>query len=86
MDKTDGWIKASERLPSKHLQDVIVYRYRRGGKASIEHSIYFKGKVLEGFGNVADEEGFLNDVIYWQPIETKNLYAAMAMELQISES
>ena len=77
------WIDASEQLPSHH-QDVIVYRYD-GEQSSIEHSLYLDGEVMVGFGNVADEEGFFDDVYYWQPIETKALYEAMAMQLQISE-
>ena len=40
---------------------------------------------MVGFGNVADEDGFFDDVYYWQPIETKALYEAMHMQLQISE-
>ena len=75
------WIDASKQLPSHH-QDVIVYRYD-GEQSSIEHSLYFDGQVMVGFGNVADEDGFFDDVYYWQPIETKALYEAMAMQLQI---
>ena len=75
------WISVKDKLPTHH-QDVIVYRYD-GEQSSIEHSLYFDGQVMKGFGNVADEEGFFDDVYYWQPIETKSLYEAMAMQLQI---
>ena len=75
------WISADKQLPSHH-QDVIVYRYD-GERPRIEHSLYFDGQVMKGFGNVADEEGFFDDVYYWQPIETEALYEAMAMQLQI---
>ncbi|WP_296193760.1 MULTISPECIES: DUF551 domain-containing protein [unclassified Psychrobacter] len=78
------WISVKDKLPTHH-QDVIVYRYD-GEQSSIEHSLYFDGEVMKGFGNVADEEGFFDDVYYWQPIETKALYEAMAMQLQISEA
>lgn len=84
MSDLDGWISVKDKLPTHH-QDVIVYRYD-GEQSSIEHSLYFDGQVMVGFGNVADEEGFFDDVYYWQPIETKALYEAMAMQLQISEA
>ena len=84
MSDLDGWISVKDKLPTHH-QDVIVYRYD-GERPSIEHSLYFDGQVMVGFGNVADEEGFFDDVYYWQPIETKALYEAMAMQLQISEA
>ena len=83
MTNLDGWISVKDKLPTHH-QDVIVYRYD-GEQSSIEHSLYFDGQVMVGFGNVSDEEGFFDDVYYWQPIETKALYEAMAMQLQISE-
>ena len=83
VNNLDGWISVKDKLPTHH-QDVIVYRYD-GERPSIEHSLYFDGQVMVGFGNVADEEGFFDDVYYWQPIETKALYEAMAMQLQISE-
>ena len=79
------WIDASKQLPSHH-QDVIVYRYNDNDGGNIEHSLYLDGEVMKGFGNVADEDGFFDDVYYWQPIETKSLYEAMAMQLQISEA
>ena len=75
------WISVKDRLPTHH-QDVIVYRYD-GEQSSIEHSLYFDGQVMVGFGNVADEDGFFDDVYYWQSIETKSLYEAMHMQLQI---
>ena len=78
------WIKATEQLPTHH-QDVIVYRYNDDEGGSIEHSLYLDGEVMKGFGNVADGEEFFDDVYYWLPIETKALYEAMAMQLQISE-
>lgn len=80
------WVKATEQLPTHH-QDVIVYRYNKDNDegGSINHSLYFDGEILRGFGNLEDEEGFYDDVYYWQPIETKLLYEAMAMQLQISE-
>ena len=78
------WIDASKQLPSHH-QDVIVYRYNDNDGGNIEHSLYFDGEVMKGFGNVADEDGFFDDVYYWQPIETKSLYEAMQMQLQINE-
>lgn len=77
------WVDASKQLPT-HQQDVIVYRYD-GEQGSIEHSLYLDGEVMKGFGNVADGEEFFDDVYYWQPIETKALYEAMHMQLQISE-
>ena len=83
MSKLDGWISVKDSLPTHH-QDVIVYRYD-GERSSIDHSLYFDGQVTVGFGNVADEDGVFDDVYYWQPIETKTLYEAMAMQLQISE-
>ncbi len=76
------WIDVNKQLPSHH-QDVIVYRYNDNDGGNIEHSLYFDGQVMVGFGNVADEEGFFDDVYYWQPIEIKALYEAMAMQLQI---
>ena len=83
MSDLDGWISVKDKLPTHH-QDVIVYRYDdEGGR--IEHSLYLDGEVMKGFGNVADGEEFLTDVYYWQPIETKALYEAMHMQLQISE-
>lgn len=84
VSELDGWIKATEQLPTHH-QDVIVYRYNDDEGGRIDHSLYLDGEVMKGFGNVADEEGFFDDVYYWQPIETKALYEAMHMELQISE-
>ena len=81
---TQTWIDASKQLPTHH-QDVIVYRYSDDEGGSIEHSLYFDGEVMKGFGNVADEDGFFDDVYYWQSIETKALYEAMHMQLQISE-
>ena len=83
VNNLDGWISIKDKLPTHH-QDVIVYRYD-GEQSSIEHSLYLDGQVMVGFGNVADEDGFFDDVYYWQPIETKALYEAMAMRLQISE-
>ena len=85
MSNLDGWIKATEQLPTHH-QDVIVYRYNDDEGGSIEHSLYLDGEVMKGFGNVADGEEFFDDVYYWQPIETKTLYEAMHMQLQISEA
>ena len=76
------WIDARKQLPTHH-QDVIVYRYNDNDGGNIEHSLYFDGEVMKGFGNVADEDGFFDDVYYWQSIETKALYEAMAMQLQI---
>ena len=75
------WISIKDKLPTHH-QDVIVYRYD-GERPSIEHSLYLDGQVMKGFGNVADGEEFFDDVYYWQPIETKSLYEAMHMQLQI---
>ena len=76
------WISVKDKLPTHH-QDVIVYRYDDDEGGSIEHSLYLDGEVMKGFGNVSDEEGFFDDVYYWQPIETEALYEAMAMQLQI---
>lgn len=84
MTNLDGWISVNDSLPSHH-QDVIVYRYNNGN-SNIEHSLYFDGDHISGFGNVVDEDGLLTDVCYWQPIETKALYEAMAMQLQIREA
>lgn len=84
MSKSDGWISVKDKLPTHH-QDVIVYRYNDNDGGNIEHSLYFDGQVMVGFGNVADEDGFFDDVYYWQPIETKALYEAMHMQLQIDE-
>ena len=81
MTNLDGWISVKDKLPTHH-QDVIVYRYK-DGNSNIEHSLYFDGDQITGFGNVVDEYGLLTDVYYWQPIETKALYGAMAMQLQI---
>lgn len=83
MSNLNGWISIKDQLPTHH-QDVIVYRYD-GEQGSIEHSLYLDGEVMKGFGNVADGEEFFNDVYYWQPIETKSLYEAMFMQLQIRE-
>lgn len=83
MSNLDGWISVKDSLPTHH-QEVIVCRYD-GERSSIDYSLYFDGQVMIGFGNVADEEGFFEDVYYWQPIETASLYEAMAMQLQISE-
>lgn len=81
MTNLDGWTSVKDKLPTHH-QDVIVYRYD-GEQSSIEYSLYFDSPILTGFSNVIDEDGFLTDVYYWQPIETKALYEAMAMQLQI---
>ena len=52
---------------------------------SFDSAILHRLNMMVGFGNVADEDGFFDDVYYWQPIETKALYEAMHMQLQISE-
>ena len=77
------WISVKDKLPTHH-QDVIVYRYD-GEQSSIDYSLYFNYRTMAGFTNVADEDGFFDDVYYWQPIETKALYEAMHMQLQINE-
>ena len=81
------WIDASKQLPS-HQQEVIVYRYNESEGATIEYSLYFNADYFNddgmiGFGNVKNGGDFLTDVYYWQSIETKDLYEAMAMQLQI---
>lgn len=81
MSDLDGWISVKDKLPTHH-QDVIVYRYD-GERSRIDHSLYLDSQVMGGFANAADEEGFFDDVYYWQPIETKSLYEAMHMQLQI---
>lgn len=84
MSDLDGWISVKDKLPTQH-QDVIVYRYD-GERSRIDHSLYLDSQVMGGFANAADEEGFFDDVYYWQSIETKSLYEAMHMQLQISEA
>ena len=64
MNDLDGWISVEDNLPS-HEQDVIVYRYNDDEGGNIEHSLYFNGTYLKGFGIVRDEEGFFDDVYYW---------------------
>lgn len=83
MSDLGGWISIKDSLPT-HKQEVIVYRYD-GEQSSIEYSLYFSGGLWSGFTDVVNEDGFLTDVYYWQPIETKALYEAMHMQLQISE-
>lgn len=82
------WISVKDSLPTHH-QEVIVYRHD-GKEANIEYSLYFNAPYFNddgmiGFGDVKNGGDFLTDVYYWQPIETKALYEAMAMQLQISE-
>lgn len=89
MSNLDGWIKATEQLPT-HQQEVIVYRYNESEGANIEYSLYFNADYFDddgmiGFSDVKNGGDFLTDVYYWQPIETKALYEAMHMQLQISE-
>lgn len=83
------WIKATEQQPT-HQQEVIVYRYNEDEGAKIEYSLYFNADYFDddamiGFSDVKNGGDFLTDVYYWQPIETKALYEAMLMQLQISE-
>lgn len=89
MSDLDGWIKATDQQPT-HQQEVIVYRYNESEGATIEYSLYFNADYFNddgmiGFSDVKNGGDFLTDVYYWQPIETKALYKAMAMQLQISE-
>lgn len=89
MSDLDGWIKATEQLPT-HQQEVIVYRYNDDEGGTIEYSLYFNADYFNddgmiGFSDVKNGGDFLTDVYYWQPIETKALYEAMHMQLQISE-
>ena len=88
MSDLDGWISVKDKLPTHH-QEVIIYRHD-GEEANIEYSLYFNAPYFNddsmiGFGDVKNGGDFLTDVYYWQPIETKALYEAMAMQLQISE-
>ena len=88
MTNLDGWISVKDKLPTHH-QEVVVYRHD-GENANIEYSLYFNAPYFNddgmiGFGDVKNGGDFLTDVYYWQPIETKALYEAMAMQLQISE-
>ena len=89
MSDLDGWISVKDKLPT-HQQEVIIYRYNEDEGANIEYSLYFNANYFDddgmiGFSDVKNGGDFLTDVYYWQPIETKALYEAMLMQLQIDE-
>lgn len=71
----NGWVEPAKALP-RHLQDCMVARLV-DGQVRVNHSQYFNGRSVKGFGDLEDGERYYDDdeILYWMPVNLDDVYA-----------